>query len=122
MAKLILMLSLFFCIGASAAQDVNANLYAGSKSIAQSRDHHPHYNTYFDWARGNNGWGYCYEFDHYGVLHNGRPVHNINCERVNPSFFNWARGWDGYVYCFQFTPYRHVMNDGRSVHPNNCRY
>jgi hypothetical protein len=125
MNKLILILSLFFCVGAGAAQVATSDLYSGPKSVPQFNHDHPNdpnCQSYFDWARGQNGWGYCYEFDNYGyVLNNGRPMHPMNCERVHPSFFDWARGWDGYIYCFQFTPYRDVMNDGRSVPPGYCR-
>jgi hypothetical protein len=121
MTKLFLVLSLFFGISAGAA-NLTSDLYAGQKSISKQDSQNHDYYTFFDWARGNNGWGYCYEFDNYGVLNNGRPVHPFNCEQVNPSYFNWARGWDGYVYCFQFTPYNAVMNDGHSVHPSYCHY
>lgn len=121
MSKLLLVLTVFLSLNTFAAE-MSVDSYAGPKNLSSTKDHHPGYYTYFDWARGNNGWGYCYEFDDYGVLHGGRPVRNFNCERVNPSHFAWGRGFDGYVYCYQWTPYRHIMNDGYAVHPRYCHY
>ncbi|MES2768057.1 MAG: hypothetical protein V4596_02840 [Bdellovibrionota bacterium] len=127
MTKLVLILSLFFVINVMssngfAAEAIQSDIYAGEKNISQERDHHPNYYTFFDWARGQNGWGYCYEFDNHGyVLNNGRPVHPMNCERVNPSYFDWGRGFDGYIYCYQWTPYHVIMNDGYAVNPRYCR-
>jgi hypothetical protein len=103
-------------------QALQPDSYAGELKLDPKGENKSGYYTFFDWARGYNGWGYCYEFDRYGyVLHGGRPVHPIHCERVNPSYYDWARGIDGYFYCFQFTPYHAVMNEGRSVHPRFCR-
>lgn len=122
MTKLLLVLSLFFCLNAGAADIATPDSYAGGKNT-NVQNHEPEYYTFFDWARGQNGWGYCYEFDSYGyVLNNGRPMHPMNCERVNPSYFDWARANNGYVYCFNFTPYGAVLNDGRPVHPSYCQY
>jgi hypothetical protein len=84
---------------------------------------HPHYNSYFDWGRGMNGWGYCYQWTPYGVpMNEGRPVPNFYCERHRPSFYRWAQGQNGYIYCYQFTPDGYVMNEGRPVDNRYCRY
>lgn len=134
MTKLVLILSLFFIFGvghsfissAEAAQAAQSDIYAGGQNISKLDDipdHHNHYYTFFDWGRGQNGWGYCYEFDNHGyVLHNGRPMHPRNCEMVNPSYYDWGRGFDGYIYCYQWTPYHVIMNDGYAVNPRFCRY
>ena len=128
MKQILIVLALFVGINVSAADSViteapQADSYAGELKLdPNASTRAPGYYTFFDWARGYNGWGYCYEFDRYGyVLNGGRPVPNRLCERVHPSYFDWARGVDGHFYCFQFTPYHAVMNDGRSVHPRHCR-
>lgn len=123
MTKLLLVLTLFFSLNVSAAEIAAPDSYAGGENIKIQQNYYPEYYTYFDWSRGQNGWGYCYEFDSYGyVLHNGRPMHPMNCEQVNPSYFDWARASNGYVYCYNFTPYGVVLNNGRPVHPSNCHY
>lgn len=119
MLKLLFVITLLFGANSFAVEE---NQYAGSNEISTQSLHHPPY-TYFDWGRGQNGWGYCYEFTSQGyVLNQGRPVHNANCEAVRPSYFDWGRGMDGYVYCYQWTPYRVAMNEGRPMHPSYCRY
>lgn len=78
---------------------------------------------YYNWGRGRDGWGYCYEWDRYGRIRNGGwPVDNYKCERRNPSHFNWAQSRDGYTRCYQFTPYGDVMNQGRPVSTRYCGY
>lgn len=120
MNKLFVLLSLFFCLGAGAVESAPSDIYAGSQNMS-TRDHHPGHYGFYDWGRGQNGWGYCYQFDHYGyVMNNGRPVHPMNCERVHPSYFAWGNGMNGYTYCYQWTPYGIVTNEGRPVHPRYC--
>lgn len=81
----------------------------------------PNRGSYFDWAQGNDGWGYCYEWtQNRDVLNNGYPVDNYNCERAYPSHFSWNRGTDGWGYCYQYTPYGHAMNSGRPVNNYSC--
>lgn len=78
--------------------------------------------SYFDWARGRDGWGYCYEFSYDGyVLNGGQPVSNFQCEQYRPSYYGWGRGRDGFTYCYQFTPYGVPMNQGRNVPNAYCR-
>lgn len=127
MAKIMLVLSILLGQMAFAAEDTvmsqapQGDSYAGELKLDPKGQRHPGYYTFFDWARGQNGFGYCYEFDSYGyVLNGGRPMHPYNCERVNPSYFDWARGMNGHFYCYQWTPYHAVMNDGRPVHPRYC--
>lgn len=119
------MLSVFLGLGLSFNADaavIQSDVYAGGQNVSKGTVQ-PGYYSYFDWGRGQNGWGYCYEFDNYGyVLNNGRPMHPRNCEMVNPSYFAWGRGFDGYMYCYQWTPYQVIMNDGYAVHPRYCRY
>lgn len=83
---------------------------------------HPAPGTYFDWGRGADGTGYCYEFSQSNgqVLNGGRPVPEVNCEKVQPSYFNWGRANNGYGYCFQFTPQHLVMWQGRTVPNHQC--
>lgn len=70
--------------------------------------------TYFNWGKGQNGWGYCYEWTKQGyVLHGGQPQPNYYCEQVRPSYFYWGQGQNGWGYCYQYTPYGVAMNEGR---------
>ena len=78
--------------------------------------------AYYEWGRGYNGYGYCYEWAYGGgVLNGGNPVQNSHCDQVNPSYYSWARGNNGYTYCYQFTPQGWAMNNGNPV-PNNWCY
>ncbi len=130
MVKLLVILSIFIGFNAYAGhQDlINefGNVFQGDlieKGEVTPQPEHNHHRPFYDWGRGQNGWGYCYQFDKYGyVMNNGRPVNNRMCERYNPSYYAWAYATNGYTYCFQFTPYNVVMNEGRSVHPRFCRY
>jgi hypothetical protein len=82
----------------------------------------PGYGSYFDWGRGADGTGYCYQFASANgqVLNGGRPVPESNCEMVSPSHFDWGQGQNGYGYCFQFTPQQLVMWQGRPVSNQQC--
>lgn len=84
-------------------------------------NHDWNHGSYFDWGRGRDGWGYCYEWASNGQpLNQGNPVSNYNCERGRPSYFDWGRGRDGWGYCYQYTPYRDSMNQGNPVSNYNC--
>lgn len=77
--------------------------------------------SHFAWGRGQNGWGYCYEWDYYGnVLNGGYPVASYNCEAVQPSRFDWGRGQNGWGYCYQWTPQGFAMNEGQAVANYSC--
>ncbi len=81
----------------------------------------PGNNTFFDWGRGNDGTGYCYQFTWDGYVMNGGAAQpNYYCEQVRPSHFDWGRGNNGYGYCYQFTPYNLVMNKGAAQSNMNC--
>jgi hypothetical protein len=70
--------------------------------------------SYYNWGRGQNGFGYCYQYTSYGsVLNGGRPVANQFCENTKPSYHNWGRGKDGFGYCYQYTPQGLAMYEGR---------
>lgn len=70
--------------------------------------------TYFDWSRGQDGFGYCYEWTADGkVLNGGQPVPERFCEEKNPSFFSWARSQSGWGNCYRFTPQGVVMDFGQ---------
>lgn len=97
------------------------NLAQAEIALQSTTAHHPHHNSYFDWGRGQNGWGYCYEWTHHGyVLNGGRPVPNSYCERRRPSQYDWSRGMNGWGYCYQWTPYGVVMNEGQPVPNSYC--
>lgn len=88
----------------------------------QNQGQPKHKKAYYDWGRGTNGYGYCYQFTPSGhVMNGGHPQPNVYCERARPSHFNWGRSWNGFVYCYQWTPYLAIMNDGRPVPPGYCR-
>lgn len=77
--------------------------------------------TYYNWGRGQNGWGYCYEWTCNGYpLNNGLPVANYLCESRSPSRYDWGRGMDGWGYCYQWTPQGIAMNEGQPVTNWNC--
>ncbi|PIS10125.1 MAG: hypothetical protein COT73_11020 [Bdellovibrio sp. CG10_big_fil_rev_8_21_14_0_10_47_8] len=76
---------------------------------------------YYDWGRGRDGSGYCYQFTAEGyVLNGGAPVENSLCEAVKPSHPDWGRGRNGYGYCYRFTPSYLVMNQGTPIHNQQC--
>lgn len=78
--------------------------------------------SYFDWGRGRDGWGHCYEWTFDGrVLNGGQPVADYQCEMVAPSRYSWGRGMDGYTYCYRVTPNGLVLNQGRPVASYYCR-
>lgn len=80
--------------------------------------------SYYDWGRGMNGYGYCYQFAANGkVMNNGRPQPYAGCERVHRSFYDWGQyqgnpSW----YCFQWTPYGDVLNEGRAMPLRLCQH
>ncbi len=77
--------------------------------------------SYFDWGRGQDGYGYCYEYASTGdVLNQGRPQSNYYCERYSPSYFAWGRGMNGYGYCYQLTPRGDYMNLGQPQSNYQC--
>jgi len=124
MVKLLIVLSIFIGFNANAdfgGDQLGQMISAESQAEISSQPDHHHHHPFYDWGRGQNGWGYCYQFDSHGYVMNlGRPVNNRMCERYNPSYYSWAHATNGYVYCFQFTPYSVVMNEVRSVHPRFC--
>lgn len=78
-------------------------------------------NSYYDWGKGQNGWGYCYQWTNTGApLNEGKPVDNSYCERENPSQYNWGKGQNGWGYCYQWTPYGVALNQGQPVSNYNC--
>jgi hypothetical protein len=99
-------------------------LIAFSFSWAQADNHHPGYpDSFFDWGRGNDGTGYCFEFSYDGyVLNGGHPVPENLCESRNPSHFEWGQASNGFGYCFQFTPNHLVLWQGRPVSNMQCEY
>ena len=77
--------------------------------------------SYFNWGRGRDGFGYCYEWTRNGqVLNGGQPVPEHLCERRNPSYFEWARARNGWGNCYRFTPYGVVMNQGQPQSYGYC--
>jgi hypothetical protein len=77
--------------------------------------------TYFDWERGNDGWGHCYEWTtHREVLNNGNPIEDFFCEENYPSHFRWDKGLDGWGYCYQYSPNGYVLNYGAPIPNNYC--
>lgn len=81
----------------------------------------PSRGSYYDWSRGNDGWGHCYEWaSNGGVLNNGNPVSDYYCEQVYPSHYEWGRANDGWGYCYQYTPYGVAMNTGSPVSNYYC--
>ena len=77
--------------------------------------------SYYDWGRGQDGWGYCYEWTYDGQpLNGGRPVNSGYCESRSPSLFNCGRGHDGWGHCYQQTPKGEYMNQGRPVSDYQC--
>jgi len=90
-------------------------------SAVASMDEFTFAGSYYDWGRGQNGWGYCYEWANGYVLNSGYPIANYYCEQENPSYFDWGRGMNGYTYCYQWTPYGVAMNEGRPVDNYYCR-
>jgi len=77
--------------------------------------------SYFNWGRGRDGWGYCYEYSCSGaILNGGYPVSNGSCETTRPSYYNWGRGQNGWGYCYQWTPYGVAMNQGHPVANFSC--
>jgi hypothetical protein len=78
---------------------------------------------FYNWGRGIDGTGYCYQFFANGVVANyGHPVPYAWCEAVQPSYFTWVRGYDGFNYCYQLTPQGLVLNQGRFVAPIYCGF
>ncbi len=84
------------------------------KQLSSRNNMFSHHGTYYDWGRGRDGWGYCYEWNSNGVpLNGGAPVSNYYCESENPSYYYWGQGQNRWGYCYQFTPYGVAMNQGR---------
>ncbi|MGZ3804556.1 MAG: hypothetical protein ACXVB4_10125 [Pseudobdellovibrionaceae bacterium] len=82
---------------------------------------YPGYGSYYNWGRGNDGWGHCYEWaSNGGVLNNGNPVGDYFCEQRNPSYYNWGTGGDGWGYCYQYTPNGDALNSGSPVGNYYC--
>lgn len=101
----------------------NASTNASDSNTAAARPVHPvpPGGSYYDWGRGQNGWGYCYQWSYDGyILNGGQPVPNYLCESTHPSAYNWGRGMDGWGYCYQWTPYGVPMNEGRPVANYSC--
>lgn len=81
----------------------------------------PSHGSYYDWGRGQNGWGYCYEWAAPGYpLNGGSPVSNWFCEDLNPSYHYWGQGMNGWGYCYQYTPYGVAMNEGSPQSEWSC--
>lgn len=77
--------------------------------------------SYYNWGRGRNGFGYCYQYACTGAtLNGGQPVSNYSCEAVRPSYVDWGRGQNGWGYCYQYTPYGVSMNEGKPVSNYSC--
>lgn len=90
------------------------SVYADGPRDPQNPANPPSTGAYFDWGRGRDGTGYCYQFTIHGdVLNGGMPVAENSCEALRPSKSDWARGRNGYGYCYQFTPEKLVMYQGR---------
>jgi hypothetical protein len=81
----------------------------------------PNYGSYYNWARAQNGYGYCYEFTNDGrVLNGGQPVSDYLCEQVSPPYYAWGRAQNGYTYCYRFVNGM-PMHDGQPVDNAFCR-
>lgn len=121
MTKLLLIISSLLIGGVVQAQMTsNPNsVYAGGNISAPGN---PNTGAHYDWGRGRDGTGYCYQFTNQGdVLNGGYPVAEANCEAVRPSKADW--GWDrrtGFGYCYQFTPDNLVMYQGRPQNYDIC--
>lgn len=77
--------------------------------------------AYYEWGRGRDGSGYCYQFTSDGyVLNGGAPQPNFYCEQVHPSHSDWGRGNNGFGYCYQFTPTNIIMNQGAAIPNVQC--
>jgi hypothetical protein len=94
-------------------------LWIALATLTNSFSAHADTGSHYDWGRGYDGWGYCYEYTNYGVvLNGGAAVGNYLCEATKPSSFDWGRGQNGWGYCYQYTPYGVPMNQG-SAQPNS---
>lgn len=86
--------------------------------------HHPgptQHKPFYDFARGMNGYGYCYSFDaHKEVLNGGRPVANANCN-LSKTYYDFGVAPNGVRACYQWSPYQQVLNDGKWLDPLLCR-
>lgn len=84
----------------------------------------PTQSSYYDWGRGQDGYGYCYEYDYFGQVMNwGQAQDNWYCERVSPSHYTWGYySGSSQPYCFQVTPRGDVMNSGYPVANYLCGY
>lgn len=117
MFVIILSLFMFFVLN-SFARASDLSVAASQEREATSFSH----GSYFDWGRGFDGWGHCYEWTNEGeVLNGGRPMPEELCEASAPSYFSWARGRDGYTYCYRFTPTGLPLNGGAPVPNSLCR-
>ena len=116
--KIFVGLATLFCMNIASA---NVDGSTSEKAIASTPTPPPGGQTYFDWGRGMDGYGYCYQFTWDGyVLNNGAAQPIGFCEQVRPSHFDWGRGNNGFGYCYQFTPQKLVMNRGAAQYNGNC--
>jgi hypothetical protein len=106
-------------LGGGYKNECNANVFCQI-----SDDHHPgptEMKPFFDFGRGENGYGYCYQFDaNMQVMNKGMPVADFNCD-LTKSYYGWALHPDGELYCHRWTPYKHIMNKGQIVDAILCR-
>lgn len=119
--KLVLSLVMLFSLNLSAQMiPTEHSRYSGAEQVG-NHPKPPNTGAYYDWGRGRDGTGYCYQFTSQGyVLNGGYPVDEQLCESIKPSHFNWARGQNGYGYCYQFTPDELVMQQGRPQQVEKC--
>lgn len=116
-----LVLALFFVLPAAMAHAKGgriSELFQSPKAMVSQVTSH---DSYYDWGRGQNGFGYCYEWAYPGaVLNGGQAMPNYLCESVNPSFYTWGRGRNGFGYCYQQTPNGYWMNEGQAQQNYLC--
>ena len=109
-----------FASSASLTQEAS-KLTLSVGPLAPPVDYDYSHGSYFNWGRGQNGWGYCYEWTYDGyVLNEGRPVNTSFCERVSPSMAVWNRAQNGWGYCYRITSNGFTLNDGRPIDPSYC--
>lgn len=86
----------------------------------QDGEHPQEVQPFYDWARGSDGYGYCFLFDEGGVLNDGKPVADFFCDLTKTKYAYGATK-DGTQACMQWTPYGHAMNKGQTLDPIYCR-
>jgi hypothetical protein len=119
--KILITLTLLLGLGIAHAADSRGSLSIQEVAVHLNSPPPGVDGAYYDWGRGNDGTGYCYQFTWDGyVLNGGAAQPNFYCEEIRPSHSDWGRGNDGWGYCYQFTPYDIVMNQGAAISNWTC--